>query len=255
MKDTLEGIEDITDDIAAEERRTNEIMMTIMENTTKQISLNGGTDNGSVIEGSILQLMQDNTATDSSITNVNGMIGTQNMTIDDQKMANDDNQMKIDELEPMIQMMAATTDYFDINEAQITFTQAGPAAINNTQFCVPMGVPYEFYATIAASGMFNGYLTDFSLRQDDQPGVPGVTIAASSSPSTTMGSIIPRDRDMSILFKGTGTGQNLSLYQSAVTGASIGNMPIAEPANFQWGVKTFTTDFAYSGSMCATPSP
>ena len=68
------------------------------------------------------------------------------------------------------------------------------------------GVPYEFYTTISTTGVNNGYITNLSLREVDAMGNPTNIIAQSDAPDTINSAVVSRDRDMSILFKGVGTG-------------------------------------------------
>lgn len=113
------------------------------------------------------------------------------------------NETLIQQLEAEILPGVVATDYFYQNSSQITFTSGFGMIPMTTPFCVPMGTAFEVYATMSSSGMVNGYIHDLSLREvanDSQ------IIAQSSAPSLTMDPIIPRDRDMSILYKGIGTG-------------------------------------------------
>ena len=67
-------------------------------------------------------------------------------------------------------------------------------------------------------------------------------LAASTVPESISDPIVERDRDHSILFKGVGTGEMLQVYYSSFNGAL--QMAIADPMSYQWGVKTYTADYA-----------
>lgn len=92
--------------------------------------------------------------------------------------------------------------------------------LDGTQFCVAAGVPFELYATLASTGMTNAFVMDLSLR--DVADMTNI-YAASQVPTTLMNPIVSRDRDMSILFKGVGTGQPVSLYYGAVSNPTAAN--------------------------------
>ena len=62
--------------------------------------------------------------------------------------------------------------------------------------------------------MTNAWVSDLSLRDDTNN---DTIYAASQIPTDLSNSIVARDRDMSILYKGVGTGMTTSLYVGAVT--------------------------------------
>ena len=197
-----------------EEMRTNEIMMTIMTNTNNIISLNGDATAVPPTSGSVMDLMTRNTLIDGQITTVNDTISTQTTTVTTQTTDNDDNQTLLDSLTPMVNNNAALTDYYNRNESLLTFEESTIDMLDGTQFCVAAGVPFELYATLASTGMTNAFLMDLSLRDVADM---NTIYAASQVPTNLMNPIVSRDRDMSILFKGVGTGQPVSLYYGAVT--------------------------------------
>lgn len=86
--------------------------------------------------------------------------------------------------------------------------------LDGTEFCVAAGVPFELYATLASTGMTNAFVMDLSLRDVADM---NTIYAASQVPTTLINPIVSRDRDMSILYKGVGTGQPVSLYYGAVS--------------------------------------
>ena len=107
----------ITDKIIEQEMKAQEIMMTIMENTMNQETLNGD----AATEGSVAQLMQRNTTIQNNITMANNSIMTQTTTVEGQETDNTTNQATLDTLRMMIDMTAAPTDFFAINSQAITF--------------------------------------------------------------------------------------------------------------------------------------
>ena len=197
-----------------EEMRTNEIMMTIMTNTNNIISLNGDATATPPTSGSVMDLMTRNTNIDGQITTVNDTIATQTTTVDTQTSDNGDNQTLLDSLTPMVEMNAALTDYYNRNASPITFDQSIIEMLDGTEFCVADGVPFELYATLASTGMTNAFVMDLSLRDVADM---NTIYAASQVPTTLNNPIVSRDRDMSILYKGVGTGQPVSLYYGAVS--------------------------------------
>lgn len=57
-----------------------------------------------------------------------------------------------------------------------------------------------------------------------------------------------RDRDLSLVFKGVGTGESLTINYTSLQGNT--QMAFAAPGNFSWGVKQYTPayDFRTSSS-------
>ena len=49
-----------------------------------------------------------------------------------------------------IAMMAAEEDYYFTNPAMISFDAATAAMMADSEFCVPAGVYYEFYANLSS---------------------------------------------------------------------------------------------------------
>ena len=103
-----------------------------------------------------------------------------------------------------------------------------------------MGVPYELYATLSSTGMNSAYVSGLQLRDIDL--VTGMVYAASEVPILA-DAILSRDRDMSILYTGVGTGQPVGLFNTAVTNSSPDFLAMTMEGNFQWGVKVFTDNY------------
>ena len=61
--------------------------------------------------------------------------------------------------------MAATEDFYGTNDATLTFAMATGVMVPEATFCVPLGVPYEFYANLSYRSMPNAYVTGLFLAQ------------------------------------------------------------------------------------------
>ena len=96
-------------------------------------------------------------------------IDTANMTIEGQETSNSENQESLDTLTMSVNMMAAKEDFYGTNEATIIFGDAVGMMLPDAEFCVPMGVPYEFYANLSYRSMPNAYVTGLILAQTATP--------------------------------------------------------------------------------------
>ena len=88
--------------------------------------------------------------------------------------------------------------------------------------------------------MNSAYVSGLLLRDSDP--ATGVVYAASEVPILA-DPILSRDRDMSILYTGVGTGQPVQLFNTAVTNPDPNFLAMTLPGNFQWGVKVFTDQY------------
>ena len=80
--------------------------------------------------------------------------------------------MQLETLPTSVNMMAATEDFYGTNESPISFGMATGVMVPDATFCVPIGVPYEFYANLSYRSMPIAYVTGLFLAQSATPDAP-----------------------------------------------------------------------------------
>lgn len=123
--------------------------------------------------------------------------------------------MALDAIIPIIEAQAVGGDFWVTNASEIDFNMGSSSQVDsNSSFCVPAGVPFEFFTTIAAQQEANAAVTGLQLVNID-----GNTIVASQDVNEMVMSInTTRDRDMSLTYKGVGSGENLAIHYTSLQG-------------------------------------
>ena len=97
--------------------------------------------------------------------------------------------------------MAASTDFYGTNSQEITY-MLPVGQLDGAEFCVPSGVPFEFYSSLSTDTVTNGAVSALQLVKSSDTG----TTIVESSQSDMIGSLDMRDHQYSINYKGVGDG-------------------------------------------------
>ena len=140
--------------------------------------------------------------------------------------------------------MAASGDFYGTNSQILSFDMPS-GVVDGAEFCVPTGVPFEFYSSMSTMTQVNGAVSALQLVKASDP----TTIIVESSQDEMLDTLDNRDHNYSINYKGVGDGSPFQVYYSAVQGAGqMGSSPIM---GFQWGVKSYTDMYTFrQESVC-----
>ena len=212
IEQRIADIQLLIDLIAAAELKTAEIMMTVMANdATIAIIAAPAVD---MTDGSIELLTSDTTTATNALNTEQGRIDTAVTDIMTNANFIIQQQMDIVALAARIDAMAASGDFYGTNSQALTFDM-NSGVVDGAEFCVPTGVPFEFYSSMSTMSQINGAVSALQLVKASDP----TTVIVESSQDEMLNTLDMRDHNYSINYKGVGDGSPFQVYYSAVQGA------------------------------------